>query len=126
MKAAHSLGKIVLTLVLALSAVSATAQDAAPPSSTVPASLKNYNVGEKVRVNLQGGGHVTGTIVALDSSTIILSQPSKPDEAVAMSNIKSVRNRSSLASRFKTGPCIDPITLAIAAPFITVGYLSGH
>jgi hypothetical protein len=116
---------LLFVLAAASFAVSGAAHAAATHPSTIQQKLASNGVGAQVKLVLAGNVKLHGTISAIDQNSVsILPKGATTTQIVPFATIVSVREP--LRSRFKTGPCVDPITLAIAAPFILVAAATGH
>jgi hypothetical protein len=87
----------------------------------------DYRVGSRVKLVLNDHTSVRGTVSAVHEDSIdVLTKGTTTPRTLAFANISSSREITPLGSRFQMGPCVGPVTLAIASPFILVAALFGH
>lgn len=85
----------------------------------------DYRVGSRVKLVLSDHSSVKGTVSTVRGDSVdVLAKGATT--TVSFANISSSREITPLGSRFQMGPCVGPVTLAIASPFILVSYLFGH
>jgi len=89
--------------------------------------VATYGVGSKVKLTLTNHAKVEGKVAAIHSDSVdMLRAGTMTPVPVSFTDIASVKSHGALRKRFKTGPCVGPVTLAIASPFILVAALTGH
>jgi len=126
-----SVGVQRLFLFLLIFAVLAggAAYGATPNSAKAREKLANCAIGSKVKLRLADNSKVKGKLAGIREDAIdVVPRGAKTAVTVPFAEVASasVRSGDSLASRFKPGPCVGPVTLAIASPFILVAALLGH
>ena len=108
---------------------STVAYGASPDSAKAREKLEQCVIGSRVKLKLADHSKVKGKISAIREDAVdVLPRGAKAPVTVPLDQVASasVRSEDSLGSRFKMGPCVGPITLAIASPFILVAALFGH
>ena len=111
---------LYLFLLIFLSAMAASGVAYAAPPPT-------YAVGSRVKLVLIDHSKVKGSVVAVGTDSIDVQQKGVASPlTVPLARIQQPRDRDTLRSHFKTGPCVGPISLALFSPFILVAHFSGH
>jgi|GEM_PF-6278590 hypothetical protein len=104
---------------------------AKPDSGKVRQKVADCNQDCTIKLRLVDHSKIKGRIISIsDDSVDVSTRDGKLPVTVPFSQIATASSRtsfkSSFSSRFKTGPCVDPITLAIASPFILVAAMLGR
>ena len=116
----------LLTLAMLAGSV---AHGASPDAAKAREKLEQCVIGSRVKLKLADHSKVKGKISAIrEDSVDVLPRGAKAPVTVPLDQVASasVRSEDSLGSRFKMGPCVGPITLAIASPFILIAALFGN
>jgi hypothetical protein len=115
---------LLLMFVLTFALFASGTAHAASPVAKGPG---DYRVGSRVKLVLSDHSSVRGTVSAVRGDSVdVLAKGATTPRTLAFANISSSREITPLGSRFQMGPCVGPITLAIASPFILVSALFGH
>jgi len=119
--------------ILALFATSllvATAMHALKPtqaSAKVQQALQTAGEDGRVVIKLHDGRRVMGRIAKVNADEVRLRKThGQQQESIRVADIQSVQKHETLRDHFHMGPCVDPITLTIASPFLFVAWASGH
>ena len=100
---------------------------AQPDSGKVRQKVMKCGEDCTIKLRLVDHSKVKGRVAAIGEDSVDVSTvDGKTPVTVPFAQITHASSRTSLGARFKTGPCVDPITLAIASPFILVAALFGH
>ncbi|HEY4357847.1 MAG TPA: hypothetical protein VGN16_18995 [Acidobacteriaceae bacterium] len=117
-----------LCLLLCFALVTAGVLHAAQPDSNL-IQKKIADCGMNCHVSLKLADHskVKGKVRELRAdSVVIVPRGSSAAQTVQFRDVDSVRAQVPLGERFKAGPCIGPVSIAIAAPFLLIAALVGH
>ncbi len=122
-RSALSSGTIAVVLLFA----EGTARAATPPAAPAHPDMQQFGVGARIKLHTANHERMEGTILSIgEESLSILPKGKAKAVTLPLAEITSAHEHAPLGSRFRLGPCIGPVTVAIASPFILGAYLSGH
>lgn len=117
------LALLVVSATLTTGALHAATQDDASVLKKVSRCGEDCHVS----IRLKDHSKVKGKIKEINpDSVVMIRKGSSALQTVEFKEMKSLRTRSSLAGRFAPGPCVGPITMALASPFILTAAFLGR
>jgi hypothetical protein len=98
-----------------------------PDAALVQKKIADCGLNCHVSLKLADHSKVKGKVRELRAdSVVIVPKGSSVAQTVQFKDVSSARAQVPLGERFKAGPCVGPVSIAIAAPFLLVAALVGH
>src|ERR1700760_3040988 len=90
-----------------------------PDAGLIQKKITDCGMNCHLRLKLADHSEVKGKVREVRSdSVVIVPKGSSVPQTVQFKDVSSARAQPPLSERFKSGPCVGPVSMAIAAPFL--------